>query len=86
VTRDGKEIMLTPTEFRLLVHFARHPGRVFDRAQLLEAVWGYPADLCEENTVKVHVRRLREKIERDPASPELIVTVRGLGYKLSSRP
>jgi DNA-binding response OmpR family regulator len=82
VTRKGEEIVLTPTEFRLLVHLGQHPGQVFSRAQLLEAVWGYSADLSDENTVKVHVRRLREKVELDPASPELVVTVRGLGYKL----
>jgi DNA-binding response OmpR family regulator len=84
VTRKGSEIVLTPTEFRLLVYLAQHPGQVFSRAQLLEAVWGYSADLSDEQTVKVHIRRLREKIEPDPAAPEIIVTVRGLGYKLST--
>jgi DNA-binding response OmpR family regulator len=83
VTCGAREIVLTPIEFRLLVHLAQHPGQVFSKAQLLEAVWGYDADLADENTVKVHVRRLREKIEADPSSPELIATVRGLGYKLS---
>jgi DNA-binding response OmpR family regulator len=82
VTRKGHEIVLTPTEFRLLVHLAQHPGQVFSRAQLLDAVWGYSAELSDENTVKVHVRRLREKIEPDPSTPEIVVTVRGLGYKL----
>ncbi|MBN2405671.1 MAG: response regulator transcription factor [Coriobacteriia bacterium] len=84
VSRGGEDIVLTPTEFRLLVHFAQHPGQVFGRDQLLEAVWGYSADLSDEKTVNVHIRRLREKIEHDPAEPELIATVRGLGYKLNN--
>lgn len=84
VLRNGDDVVLTPTEFRLLVHFAQHPGQVFGRDQLLEAVWGYSADLSDEKTVNVHIRRLREKIECDPAEPELIVTVRGLGYKLNT--
>ncbi len=84
VSRGGEDIVLTPTEFRLLVHFAQHPGQVFGRDRLLEAVWGYSADLSDEKTVNVHIRRLREKIERDPAEPELIATVRGLGYKLNN--
>ncbi|MDY0339942.1 MAG: response regulator transcription factor [Coriobacteriia bacterium] len=84
VTRRDEDIVLTPTEFRLLVHFAQHPGQVFGRDQLLEAVWGYSADVSDEKTVNVHIRRLREKIERDPAEPELIATVRGLGYKLNN--
>lgn len=83
VSRKGQDIVLTPTEFRLLVYLAQHPGQVFSRGQLLEAVWGYSAEFSDENTVKVHIRRLREKIEPDPAVPELIVTVRGLGYKLA---
>ena len=84
VSRKGTDIVLTPTEFRLLVHFAQHPGQVFGRDQLLEAVWGYSADLSDEKTVNVHIRRLREKIEHDPAEPRLIVTVRGMGYRLEN--
>ncbi len=83
VTRGSRKLVLTPTELRLLVHFAQHPRQVFSRAQLLDALWDYGSDLAEENTVNVHVRRLREKIEADPASPKLIVTARGLGYRLS---
>lgn len=82
VTRAGREIVLTPTEFRLLVFLAQRPGQVFSRAQLIEGVWGYPSDCSDEQTVKVHVRRLREKVELDPAAPQLILTVRGIGYKL----
>ena len=83
VSRSGREIILTPTEFRLLLYFAQHPGQVFGRAQLLEAAHSQSSDLSDEKTVNVHIRRLREKIAPDPASPELILTVRGLGYKLS---
>jgi len=75
ISRAGEDIVLTPTEFRLIVHFAQHPGQVFSRDQLLEAVWGYSAGLSDEKTVNVHVRRLREKIEHDPAEATLIVTV-----------
>lgn len=82
VSRKGQDIVLTPTEFRLLVYLAQHPGQVFSRGQLLEAVWGYSPEHSDENTVKVHIRRLREKIEPDPANPEVITTVRGFGYKM----
>ena len=83
VTRGSRKLVLTPTELRLLVHFAQHPRQVFSRAQLLDALWDYGSDPADEKTVNVHVRRLREKVETDPASPRLIVTVRGLGYRLS---
>ena len=83
VTRGSRKLVLTPTELRLLVHFAQHPRQVFSRAQLLDALWDYGSDPADEKTVNVHVRRLREKVEADPASPRLIVTVRGLGYRLS---
>lgn len=81
IKRDGKQIVLTPTEFDLFVHLARHPGRVFSREQLLEQVWGYdfPGDL---RTVDVHIRRLRLKVEQDPAHPTLIRTRFGVGYVL----
>ena len=77
----GKPMSLTAREFDLLLHFARHPGRVFSRAQLLDSVWGYGHD-GYEHTVNSHINRLRAKIEPDPADPELIVTVWGVGYKL----
>ncbi|BCV22597.1 response regulator transcription factor [Moorella sp. Hama-1] len=82
VTVAGQPVALTPTEFALLVHLARHPGQVFSREELLEQVWGYdfPGDL---RTVDVHIRRLRQKIEADPASPALIVTRFGIGYVLA---
>ena len=76
---------LTAREFDLLLHFARHPGHVFSRAQLLDSVWGYGHD-GYEHTVNSHINRLRSKIEPDPAHPEYIVTVWGVGYKLDARP
>jgi two-component system response regulator MtrA len=82
VTRDGgdEEIPLTRTEFDLLVDLARHPGQVLARDTLLDRIWGYDY-LGDSRLVDVAVGRLRAKIERDPAEPELILTVRGAGYK-----
>lgn len=80
--RDGKSINLTPIEFRLLTHLARNRGRAFTRSQIVEAVWGYTSDLESEKAVNVHIRRLREKIESDPANPALLLTVPGIGYRL----
>lgn len=82
---NGESMPLTAREFDLLVHFARHPGHVFSRAQLLDSVWGYGHD-GYEHTVNSHINRLRSKIESDPAHPEMIVTVWGVGYKLDARP
>ena len=80
----GNEAMsLTAREFDLLLHFAKHPGCVFSRAQLLDSVWGYGHD-GYEHTVNSHINRLRAKIEPDPASPELIQTVWGVGYKMQT--
>lgn len=81
VRRDGQEVALTKSEFRLLCTLAERPGWVLSRAQLLERVWDYDYG-GDTRLVDVHVRRLRAKIERDPAHPQWIVTVRGLGYKL----
>jgi DNA-binding response OmpR family regulator len=75
----GTELALTVREFDLLVHLMRHPGKAFHRTELLEAVWGWT--FGDHSTVTVHVRRLREKIERDPATPRRIVTVWGVGYR-----
>jgi DNA-binding response OmpR family regulator len=80
--RDGKSINLTPIEFRLLTHLARNRGRALTRSQIVEAVWGYTPDLESEKAVNVHIRRLREKIESDPANPALLLTVPGIGYRL----
>jgi DNA-binding response OmpR family regulator len=83
VRREGEEIHLTKTEFRLLVELASSPGRVFSREVLLERVWGY-GYFGDGRLVDVHIRRLRTKIESDPANPRHVVTVRGLGYKLQA--
>lgn len=80
--RGDQSLNLTPTEFRLLAFLAQHPGQALSRSQILEAVWGYEADLDSERTVNVHIRRLREKIELDPSRPALILTVPGIGYRL----
>jgi DNA-binding response OmpR family regulator len=80
--RGSELINLTPTEFKLLVFLARHPGQALQRSQIVAAVWGYEADVESERTVNVHIRRLREKIELDPSRPSLILTVPGVGYRL----
>jgi two-component system response regulator MtrA len=80
VSRDGTAINLTPLEFDLLTALARKPGHVFTREQLLEQVWGY-RHAADTRLVNVHVQRLRAKIERDAERPEIVVTVRGVGYK-----
>lgn len=80
---DGDDVHLTKTEFRLLVELASNPGRVFSREVLLERVWGY-GYFGDGRLVDVHIRRLRTKIEPDPANPRHVVTVRGLGYKLQA--
>ena len=80
VTRGVEAIDLSPTEFRLLVELASHPGRVMTREMLLEHVWGYPSD-GDTRLVDVAVQRLRAKVEPDPAAPTLIQTVRGFGYR-----
>lgn len=77
----GEQVHLTKTEFKLLVELASGPGKVFSRETLLEKVWGYDY-FGDGRLVDVHVRRLRTKIEPDPADPRYVVTVRGLGYKL----
>ena len=81
VRRDGTEVSLTATEFRLLVELARRPGQVFTRELLLQRVWDYEY-LGESHLVDVAIQRLRAKVEDDPAHPTLIKTVRGVGYRL----
>jgi phosphate regulon transcriptional regulator PhoB len=80
VAVDGQPVTLSLREFELLKFFVRHPHRVYDRLQLLDLVWGRDT-YVEPRTVDVHIRRLRKRIERDDAAPELILTVRGVGYK-----
>ncbi|MDQ2648899.1 MAG: response regulator transcription factor [Actinomycetota bacterium] len=81
VRRAGRDVHLTKTEFRVLVELAQNPGRVFSHEVLLERIWGY-GYFGDGRLVDVHVRRLRTKVEADPANPRHVVTVRGLGYKL----
>lgn len=82
VTLQGKPIELTAKEFALLLQFAQHPGKVYTRSQLLDLVWNYGHD-GYEHTVNSHINRLRAKIEKDPAHPDYIRTVWGVGYKFS---
>lgn len=84
VNIDNKKIDLTLKEFDLLLHFAKHPGQIFTRAQLLDNVWGYSHESYEHN-VNTHINRLRTKLEKNPASPEYILTVRGVGYRFQER-
>jgi DNA-binding response OmpR family regulator len=83
--KDGAALEFTALEFDLLLHFATHPGRVFSRAQLLDAVWGYSHE-GYEHTVTTHINRLRAKLEQDPMNPRFILTVRGAGYKMRDAP
>ena len=88
VTRDARTVQLGPTEFRLLRHFLEHPGRVFSREQLLDAVWGRDV-YVEQRTVDVHIRRLRKAVNAGPSGeelPDLIRTVRSAGYSLDATP
>ena len=81
---NGSEISLTAREFDLLLHFVTHPGLVYTRTQLLEQVWGYHYE-GYEHTVNSHINRLRAKIEKDPANPEYILTVWGVGYRFCEK-
>jgi len=85
VRTGGKPIELTAREFDLLLHFAQHPGHVYSRGELLNAVWGYTHD-GYEHTVTTHINRLRAKLEADPLNPQIILTVRGAGYKMREAP
>lgn len=87
VTRNNNVINLTPTEYRLFVHMAKHPGQVISRSQLVASIRGYETDeISDSQTITVYMRRLREKLEYDPAKPKLILTVPGIGYRLSANP
>lgn len=81
VTRAGKEIQLTAREFGILLRLAENLGRVLSKERLYETVWGEDSTGCD-NTIMVHIRHIREKIENTPASPKYIITVKGLGYKM----
>jgi DNA-binding response OmpR family regulator len=84
VTRAGERVALTPTEMRLLRYLVENPNLPLSRAALIEAVWGYDSEVGDERTVDVHIRHLRQKLEDDPANPRWLLTVRGVGYKLST--
>ncbi|MBX4152090.1 response regulator transcription factor [Paenibacillus sp. FSL W7-1279] len=77
----GEPVPCPAQVFQLLLYFCKHPGVVFSKSQLYEAVWGIDG-MGEDNTVMVHIRRIRERIEEDPSNPQYLLTVRGLGYKL----
>ena len=81
VAKDGAEVALSALEYRLLLLFATNPGRLITRERMRDVLWDAAGAYVEENTLSVYVKRLRAKVERDPAHPELIVTVRGLGYR-----
>ena len=81
VTVDGEGVSLTPIEYNILLLLMKNPGRVFSTSQIYELVWNDPS-LGSENTVAVHIRHLREKLEIDPANPRYIKVVWGLGYKM----
>jgi DNA-binding response OmpR family regulator len=80
---NDQTLSLTPLEFRLLVYLAQNRGRALSRAQIIAEVWGYTPDVDSEQIVTVHIRHLREKVEADPETPTLILTVPGIGYRMS---
>lgn len=82
VSRGGEEILLSALEYRLLLVFLNHRGEVLSRKRLLEEIWDAAGDFVNDNTLTVYIKRLREKIEKEPADPGIIKTVRGLGYKV----
>lgn len=81
LTVNGVDVPCPTQVYLLLLYLCKHPNRIFSKADLLEAVWGFE-HFADENTVSVHIRRIRERIEVNPSKPELLLTVRGLGYKL----
>lgn len=84
VLRDGEDLRLTPLEFDLLACMARKPYQVFSREELLEQVWGYRHQSADTRLVNVHIQRLRSKVEKDPDHPQVVITVRGVGYRAGS--
>lgn len=84
VTREGEDIILTAMEYRLLLTFLNNRGKVLTRNRLLEEIWDVDGDFVNDNTLTVYIKRLRDKIERNPACPSIIKTVRGLGYVIEN--
>lgn len=82
VKKDGREIFLSALEYRLLLVFIRNPGIIITRERLLDELWDAAGEFVNNNTLTVYIKRLREKIEDDPANPQMILTVRGTGYRL----
>ena len=84
IYKDGKEISLTGREFLILAYFMENANKIISKDRLYEQVWGESSGICD-NTIMVHIRHLREKIEETPSNPKLLITVKGLGYKLKKR-
>ena len=84
VSKDGEEIVLSALEYRLLLYFLQNQGRLITREMLRDAIWNTAGEYVSDNSINVYIRRLRERIEDDPAHPEVIVTARGLGYRIGA--
>ena len=84
VLKNGQEVILTALEYKLLLTFLQNRGRVLSRNMLLESIWDVAGDFVSDNTLSVYIKRLREKIEDDPVEPQIIETVRGMGYKVDA--
>jgi two-component system, OmpR family, response regulator VicR len=82
VYKNNTEILLTALEYRLLLVFLNHQGQILSRSQILEGIWDVAGNYVNDNTLSVYIKRLREKLEDDPGDPLIIVTVRGLGYRM----
>lgn len=83
VAKNGAEVFLSALEYRLLLYFLQHKGRLVTRENLRDAIWDSAGEYVSDNALNVYIKRLRQKIETDPAEPRIILTVRGLGYKIS---
>jgi DNA-binding response OmpR family regulator len=82
VTKNGEDVFLTALEYRLLLTLMNNEGHVLTRNQLIESIWDVSGDFVNDNTLTVYIKRLREKIEDDPQNPQIIKTVRGMGYQI----
>ena len=84
VTHGGAEVFLSALEYRLLLYFLQHKGKLVTREMLRDAIWDSAGEYVSDNALNVYIKRLREKVEADPSDPQIIVTVRGLGYKVGA--
>ncbi len=84
ITRDGEELFLSALEYRLFLVFLNHRGKTLSRGQLLEEIWDIAGEFVNDNTLTVYIKRLREKIETDIQKPQIIKTVRGMGYRMEA--